>query len=538
MATLNSTRSAPVDEAGVRLEGGWRALMRLPVELDVAKADWSSDRIEENPELALAHAFQLAKVGDPSRSRNLLNRFRSLIEEGRLRGSGLESDFILVDTHVRVYEDRLDAEADTGQLNHLLLQLPPDDRIGQALTLNHLSSLALRLGEFDTAQHHAEQAIRLYKQDGAEFGSLHLHTHLGQIRMMRGDLSGAERQYDEMESCLAELPGNPEGLRAICKALKSEVAYEMNELDAAEDLLSDAMQIVEDADAWPDVLAASYRVRIRLAFVRAGLPGALTELSHAESTAHGRNLPRLASLMRIERIRALTLSDEPSEALKAMGDIGVSVDNLSSRQAESNWELRHGTTNVAIARWLVRTRRSKQAIGFLDIAEEIAIRGSQLLSLAKLRVIRANAHWRLNARMDATGALLSAIRLLRNQPFRRFILDEGIELQPVVQAALNGYHARGSISAWHRRRLAEIMHSWSAGRNMSGDSGIKRERARIHRQYLGLLALGYSNKEIGRTMGVSENTVKYHLKQLYLDLQVDNRTRAVHCAREQGLLDS
>jgi LuxR family maltose regulon positive regulatory protein len=45
--------------------------------------------------------------------------------------------------------------------------------------------------------------------------------------------------------------------------------------------------------------------------------------------------------------------------------------------------------------------------------------------------------------------------------------------------------------------------------------------------YLELLALGMSNKEIGRTMGVSINTVKYHLKSIFKQLRVDNRTQAV-----------
>ena len=537
MDNANSTKATAAEDHLGELVGGWRVFMRFPVDADIGNVKWHAEDIRSFPGTALAHSFHLAKVGKISKARELLQRFKSLISDEQLSGCSLGSDFILVDTHVRVYEDNLETESDTIQLRNLLLKLPPRDLIGQALTLNHLSSVALRQGEFDSAQYQAEQAIRLYKQDGAEFGSLHLYTHLGQIRLMRGDLSGADKQYDEMEMCLSQLPGNPIGLRAISKALKSEVAYEMNELDTAEDLLSTAMQIVEDADAWPDVLAATYRVKTRLAFARAGLPGALTELSHAESTAHTRSMPRLARLMLVERVRALTLSNETSEASKEMRKIGISSENLDVRQTEHNWGLRHGTTNVAIARWLVRSRRSKQALEFIELAEDFAIRGGQLLSLAKLRVIRANANWRQNYRRDATSALLSAIRLLGNQPFRRFILDEGMELQPVVQATLDGYHVSVPITPQQRRRLAEIMHFWSAGRHGPGIHRAKQERGRIHRQYLGLLALGYSNKEISRTMGVSENTVKFHLKQLFRELHVNNRTRAVHRARELNLLD-
>ncbi|MEH6728772.1 MAG: LuxR C-terminal-related transcriptional regulator, partial [Hyphomicrobiales bacterium] len=442
----------------------------------------------------------------------------------------------LVDAHVRVYEDRVLDKADSARLTGLLSTLPADDLIGQALAFNHLSTAALHRGEFDRAQDRAENAIRLYSLGGALFGSLHMHTHLGQIRMMRGDLTGAIAQYEEMETNLHQLSGDPEGLRAICQALKSEVMYEMNETAIAQELLDNAMGIIEGTDAWLDVLAATYRVRTRLSFARAGLPGALTELAHADAAARDRNMPRLGRLMFLERIRVLTLSDEIDTAYKEMSSIGLNPDKLDTGQPDGDWGLRQGTTNVAIARWLVRARRPKGALDFVELAEETAIRGGQLLSLAKLRVIRAQAFWKLHARRDATSALLSAIRLLGNQPFRRFILDEGLALQPVVQAALDGDHVNVPISTSQRRRLSEFTHYWSAGATPSDTGQLTNQNALLHKRYLELLALGHSNKEIGRVMGVSVNTVKYHLKQIFSEMRASNRARAVSQARELGII--
>ena len=37
-------------------------------------------------------------------------------------------------------------------------------------------------------------------------------------------------------------------------------------------------------------------------------------------------------------------------------------------------------------------------------------------------------------------------------------------------------------------------------------------------------------------MTVSENTVKFHLKNIYAKLAVDNRLRAIAAARERGLI--
>lgn len=527
METLENTR--------FERSGGWRLFMKVPTSHRSSITAKSTSKIREFPRTVLAEAFLLAKIGNPMGARERLEALQLVVNASN--DASLDAEMALVDTHVRVYEDRALSDADSKRLGQLLLTLPADDLIGQALVFNHLSTAALHKGEFDRAQDHAENAIRLYDLGDAQFGSLHMHTHLGQIRMMRGDLTGAVTEYDQMQASLAQLQGDPQGLKAICQALKSEVAYEMNELRAAQSLLDAAMVSIESSDAWLDVLAATYRVRARLSFAKAGLPGALTELSHADTAARARNMPRLVRLMSVERIRALTLSDEIGPAYEEMGTINLDPNKLDAGQPKGDWGLRHGTTNVAIARWLVRAHRPKCALDFVDLAEEAAIRGGQLLSLAKLRVIRAQAFWQTNARRDATSALLSAIRLLGNQPFRRFILDEGTVLQPVVQAALDGDHVAVPINAAQRRHLSEIMHHWTAGTMAPGDSQTAERKTIIQRQYLELMAQGHSNKEIGRVMGVSVNTVKYHLKQIFTELHVDNRARAVNQARALGILE-
>jgi DNA-binding NarL/FixJ family response regulator len=53
---------------------------------------------------------------------------------------------------------------------------------------------------------------------------------------------------------------------------------------------------------------------------------------------------------------------------------------------------------------------------------------------------------------------------------------------------------------------------------------------------LRLLAVGQSNKEIARTLGISERTVKTHLSHLFEKLGVTSRTEAVRIATRRGLV--
>ena len=58
------------------------------------------------------------------------------------------------------------------------------------------------------------------------------------------------------------------------------------------------------------------------------------------------------------------------------------------------------------------------------------------------------------------------------------------------------------------------------------------------REVLRLLALGCSNKEIGRDMQIAEDTVKTHVKHILAKLGVQSRTQAALCAMRLGLVSA
>ena len=58
------------------------------------------------------------------------------------------------------------------------------------------------------------------------------------------------------------------------------------------------------------------------------------------------------------------------------------------------------------------------------------------------------------------------------------------------------------------------------------------------REVLELLARNLSNKEIGLAMQVGEETIKWHMKNLFAKLDAGTRKQVVQRARILGLLDT
>ena len=70
----------------------------------------------------------------------------------------------------------------------------------------------------------------------------------------------------------------------------------------------------------------------------------------------------------------------------------------------------------------------------------------------------------------------------------------------------------------------------------AGEEEEKADLTRREREILALVAEGHSNRELARMLWVTEQTVKFHLSNVYRKLDVANRTEASRWAHRHGLV--
>lgn len=107
----------------------------------------------------------------------------------------------------------------------------------------------------------------------------------------------------------------------------------------------------------------------------------------------------------------------------------------------------------------------------------------------------------------------------------------GEELQAMLEAVGRGEAALSPLSA--KRILEEFSRSPRAG---SGPAEPEPLTAR-DRDVLSQLTVGATNKEIAAVLGISENTVKYHLKHILAKLHAQSRTEVAVRAAREGLVE-
>ena len=120
--------------------------------------------------------------------------------------------------------------------------------------------------------------------------------------------------------------------------------------------------------------------------------------------------------------------------------------------------------------------------------------------------------------------------------------DRDVEILRAVEAGAAGYLLKDArseeiTSAIRRAAAGEIVLSPELTARMVQVMRAPRVRLTDREiEVLGLLETGASNREIAKTLFVTEATVKTHLVHLFDKLGVDSRSRAVAVARESGLL--
>ena len=118
----------------------------------------------------------------------------------------------------------------------------------------------------------------------------------------------------------------------------------------------------------------------------------------------------------------------------------------------------------------------------------------------------------------ATEQLLKAVLLAYPEGFVAPFSEEGMNLVPLIDALMTE-----NIDAYARRHLEIVRRTIGSSMARPGSHVLNSRE----REIVGHLAEGLSNKVIARRMGITDHTVKFHLKKIFSKLEVSSRRDAV-----------
>lgn len=153
----------------------------------------------------------------------------------------------------------------------------------------------------------------------------------------------------------------------------------------------------------------------------------------------------------------------------------------------------------------------------------------------------------LDVRMPGLDGLACLAAIRKRYPTVKVVMmsvfDDPQHIETALKRGANGYVVKSVNphdlpSALRQAVDGTVYHA--LGVPDADDSGVAKAAGLTERELciLRAVARGLSNQAIGKELWVTEQTVKFHLTNIYRKLNVSNRTEAARYAYQQGLVES
>lgn len=188
-------------------------------------------------------------------------------------------------------------------------------------------------------------------------------------------------------------------------------------------------------------------------------------------------------------------------------------------------------------------RHSLEGQGDFEVVGD-AQTGSQIMPMIR----RTNPELvLLDLRMPGVDGLTALEQIKREHPHVKVVILSAAADQAVIQAALAKGASAYVIKSVNPVDLASTLRQamegsvfHAVGIPEGGSASAANELGLTSREIsiLNALARGLSNQAIGKELYVAEQTVKFHLTNIYRKLNAANRTEAVRLAFQHGIIDN
>jgi LuxR family maltose regulon positive regulatory protein len=430
-----------------------------------------------------------------------------------------------------------------------MLQIPAHaDSLAVGGRNNLLSWIYMRRGEYEAARRVQSEAPQLIVEGmplvGTSAGMLNGRCIAGFSYALEGKFIQVERisrdvlfEADQLGSAAAEAA-------CFAAALLGEVLYEFNELDAARRLLEDRVDVLERVSIPDSVL--------RVLTVLSAVHGAAGH--HLDAFAYLERLEEYAMQYGLHRLIAHSVAAQISRHLQSgqfdAAEAGLArIDMIAARIPMPPAETAIGTAAEIHA--MAQGAHVNWCIAHEDF-DGAASRLQALIPFSEARGWQRHvAHFQLQAavvdarrgRADAArAAVLAALRRGHRLGLVRSLLDADPGALDLIDAVVQG-ETHDPVLSFYVSRLHAAQNATSAlraqpaakpgnrGAPPTGAETLSEREARV----VGLLAQALPNKKIARTLGISPETVKWHLKNIYGKLGVSSRDEAVARVRDLEL---
>ncbi len=376
------------------------------------------------------------------------------------------------------------------------------------------------LGELDKARDRLAESLRLSKITGTPLDKMLAQSNLGKVELIAGNLDMARHYFSQTCEMATEIAVRQGSTFSDALTGLGMVSYLQNDLEAAQTYLEQAIDISE-VDEFLDRLLVAYVTMIRVHHSRGDVDQAAAVLQHATTIMTQFNPPpNIGSRLAVEQARLWLIEGNRSQATA-----------WAAEQANLPATYQNEVALMLTAQiYLAQTdynRAAKILSALLAKAEE----QGRFFGIIHIEILLAQTRRLQNDIPQAMTHLQRAIELAQPQSFIRPFLNAGSALDELLSGLIRAGTFSPAATDFAGKVLSQIQSTPDTQPASDAAQLTPRELEVLHH-----LAVGHTYAEIADRLVITENTLKYHIKNIYGKLNVNNRMQAVAAAKALGAL--
>jgi LuxR family maltose regulon positive regulatory protein len=472
----------------------------------------------EHPRLQIASALLHFKEGAVAEARRELAVIRQATNGFTRNPVGdreaLEADGLCVEAIFRCHTIRRDFQAFEQQLVLLRASFAPRPAIWAASEEIDVV-LSQQLGDLNMVRAALDRAGTICDTNGFALNQFHLQLHEMLLLLARGELDGLLNLVATVLRIRSINFRNERPVLAMARIAGLVVEYERNpQWEQAISLLT-VVETLSLGDQYFDQIAIACPIIAELSFRRGGYEDMSAQMERTAARLKSRELNHLDLLAPALRVHYQAMAGEVDAAEQLARTSGLATHSCRMRPWRVSWREREAVTQALIHLSFAQgqpdeARELGQAL-LDDATQGNRLRG-QLLGLSALSAAAAACDdW-------PEAQRLLELALVRAHP--QGYVSPFLEMRQVLRPAIASLTPVKGLSKFKQRQLDAVLKALVSEPSTEGIFNERQAAIAVH------MAQGLSNKRIAKLLGITEHTVKFHLKKVFAKLQVDNRKDA------------
>jgi LuxR family maltose regulon positive regulatory protein len=503
--------------------GGWEMIMTKGIGyVESLLSHFSRKDITQSPTLGLLQCYFYLKLGQVVLAEEQY-QIAELIHQDQLNqnlgsdSNASQRDFLVIKSLVKTYLDQMIETSELQVIDSAIDLLELNDHMARGTLLALEAVIFNQNAQFELAEQTAMTCSREMQLANCWVGVNYITLHHGQSLAYRGHLESALALFNNASKLAEEHLGMDNGLQSMAMCLTAEVYYQMGKLDQAKSLLEQGITALELRDCWYDIYAITFKLAINLALAENNKPACDDYLARGNKIVITRKLWRLEMLLDIFA-QKVALHFNNTSLFEELNNKIIRekywLEELHLWKAKEEY---HATQAI----YFLQKNASSKAIFHTEKLLKICLSSKQLIDISKAKVIQALAYSSTENNNKAFKILHEVCEDCTQYKIKQVFYEVPASIEFLLIKFKK--HHNNLLKKIELDFIGDVIHGFKS----SNTSDLEKfGLSHREQQIIPLLIQGKSNKQISVSLGISDNTVKFHLKNLFAKIQVHNRNEA------------